>query len=227
MNKTKNITNEIVTEYMNQFYQSPDPRLLKLRQQAENRNIPIILRETEDFFGVLLSIVQPKRILEIGTAVGYSAAYFAIKTGGQVVTIERDPQFANEAAFNIEELGLKSQIRLIQGDGVQSTIQLAAQGEADFDLVFIDAAKSHYKAFLDGALPLCHEGTVILSDNVLFRGRVASDIYDPDKKHKTSIRQLREYVEYIYSHPRLQTSVIACGDGVAISRVKGEEHCHC
>lgn len=226
MNKTKNITNELVTEYINGFYRAPIEELMKLRETAEAADIPIILRETEDFLGVLLAMIKPQRILEIGAAVGYSAAYFAAVTGAEVVTIEKDPQMLETAQANIKKLGFERKIRALGGDGTSVMNQLAEQQELPFDFIFIDAAKSHYKDFLDAALPLSKEGSLIVSDNVLFRGRVASDIYDPDKKHKTNIRKLREYAEYIYSHPRLKTSIVACGDGLAISLVEGEENCH-
>ena len=88
MNKTKHITNPQVTEYMNRFYKAACPELEALRLQAEQDDVPIILKETEDYLNTLLTMVQPKRILEIGSAVGYSAAYFAVKSGADVVTIE-------------------------------------------------------------------------------------------------------------------------------------------
>lgn len=220
MNKTKNITNEQVTTYINQFYRPASEALMKLRLGAEEADVPIILRESEDFLNVLLSMTKPERVLEIGTAVGYSAAYFAVKTGGTVITIEKDPQMYRTACENLQKLGLSEQVRVMEGDGEECVLRLAEGGEATFDLIFIDAAKSHYKRFFDAAMKLARPGSVIVSDNVLFRARVASDEYDPMGKHKTNIRRLREYVEYIYHHPALETSVIACGDGLAISLVK-------
>ncbi|MCI8609123.1 MAG: O-methyltransferase [Firmicutes bacterium] len=220
MDKTKNITNEKVTAYMTQFYQPADERLMELRLLAEADHVPIILRESEDFLGVLLSMVKPKRTLEIGTAVGYSAAYFAVKTGGQVVTIEKDEGMYQVACENVRKLKLTNQIRLMLGDGSEAITALEAEGAPPFDFIFIDAAKSHYKRFLDASMALAREETVIVSDNVLFGARVASDEYDPSGKHKTNIRRMREYIDYIYHHPRLETSVISCGDGLAISRVK-------
>ena len=194
MNKTKNITNEQVTQYINQFYSPVSEALMTLRLEAEEKDVPIILRESEDFLNLLLSLVQPNRILEIGTAVGYSAAYFAVKSGGQVVTIEKDPDMFQTACANMTRLGLDGQVRLMEGDGEEACLALQEAGEGPFDLIFIDAAKSHYKRFLDASMKLSHPGTVIVSDNVLFRARVASDEYDPTGKHKTNIRRLREYV---------------------------------
>ena len=220
MNKTRHITNPQVTEYMNGFYRAASPELEALRQQAETDDVPIILKETEDYLNTLLAMVKPKRILEIGTAVGYSAAYFAVKSGAQVVTIEKGEDVHLTAKSNIEALGLSSRVRLLCGDGEEMTRLLEEEGAEAFDLVFIDAAKSHYKRFLDAALKLSRPGTVIVADNVLFQAKTVSDEYDPSGKHKTNIRRLREFIEYVYDHPALETSLVACGDGLTISVVK-------
>ena len=115
------------------------------------------------------------------------------------------------------EIGLDVATPMMTGSLLK---KLAEAGEKPFDFLFIDAAKSHYKRFLDAAMPLTHPGSVIVSDNVLFRGSVAEDEEHLDRRHKTNIRRLQEYMEYIYHHPALETSLIACGDGLAISRVR-------
>ena len=102
----------------------------------------------------------------------------------------------------------------------RAAMELLAREGMRFDVVFIDAAKSHYKRFLEASRKLCREGTVVISDNVLFKGRIASDIYDPTGKHKTNIKKMREYVDFITSDPRLETTIIACGDGISLSKIK-------
>lgn len=216
----RNITNDIVTEYINGFYQPASPELGALRLEAEAEKVPIILKETESFLRVMLSIAVPKRILEIGCAVGYSAMFFTAVTGAQVVTIEKDPEMAAKASANIKRLGYEDKIRIVEGDGEEGVNALFEQGEEPFDMVFIDAAKSHYKRFLEASWKLCRQGTVVISDNVLFKARIASDIYDPTGKHKTNIKKMREYVDFITSDPRMETSIIACGDGVSVSKIK-------
>ena len=216
----RNITNDIVTEYINGFYQPASPELGTLRLEAEAEKVPIILKETESFLRVMLSIAAPKRILEIGCAVGYSAMFFTAVTGAQVVTIEKDPEMAAKASANIKRLGYEDKIRIVGGDGEEGVNALFEQGEEPFDMVFIDAAKSHYKRFLEASWKLCRQGTVVISDNVLFKARIASDIYDPTGKHKTNIKKMREYVDFITSDPRMETSIIACGDGVSVSKIK-------
>ena len=216
----RNITNDIVTEYINGFYQPASPELGTLRLEAEAEKVPIILKETESFLRVMLSIAAPKRILEIGCAVGYSAMFFTAVTGAQVVTIEKDPEMAAKASANIKRLGYEDKIRIVEGDGEEGVNALFEQVEEPFDMVFIDAAKSHYKRFLEASWKLCRQGTVVISDNVLFKARIASDIYDPTGKHKTNIKKMREYVDFITSDPRMETSIIACGDGVSVSKIK-------
>ena len=216
----RNITNDIVTEYINGFYQPASPELGTLRLEAEAEKVPIILKETESFLRVMLSIASPKRILEIGCAVGYSAMFFNAVTGAQGVTIEKDHEMAAKASANIKRLGYEEKIRIVEGDGEEGVNALFEQGEEPFDMVFIDAAKSHYKRFLEASWKLCRQGTVVISDNVLFKARIASDIYDPTGKHKTNIKKMREYVDFITSDPRMETSIIACGDGVSVSKIK-------
>ena len=220
MESKRNITNDIVTEYINSFYEPVSDELGRLRLESEAEKVPIILRETESFLRTFLSIMHPERILEIGCAVGYSAMFFSAVSGAEVVTIEKDPEMAAKASANIKRLCFEDKIRIIEGDGEEGIDCLFEQGEAPFDIVFIDAAKSHYKRFLEASWKLCRPGTIVISDNVLFKARIASDIYDPTGKHKTNIKKMREYVEFITSDPRLETTIIACGDGISVSKIK-------
>lgn len=211
-----NITNDLVTEYLKGFFSPLTEELEALRKEAEEEKVPIILRETESFLTFLLETQRPASILEIGTAVGYSAMVFA-RYANRVVTIEKDDKMAQIARNNIKKAGLQCRIQVLCGDGEEV---IKSQVEGTFDMVFIDAAKSHYKRFLESALPYCHEGTIIISDNVLLKGATASDQFDPKGRFKTNIKNMRQYLEYISNHPRLDTCVIACGDGLALSRCK-------
>lgn len=213
-----NITNDLVTEYLNKFYEPLTPELLKLREAAEKDRIPVILRETESFLKVFLRIVRPKKILEIGCAVGYSAMFFAEACGGKVFTIEKDRNMYDIAVENVKTLGYSDRVIPISGDGREAFNLLSDESNVPFDLVFIDGAKSHYRAFFEACRVLCHKDTIIVSDNVLLKGRTASDIYDPTGKYKTNIKNMREYTEFLCNDPKLETTVIACGDGLAITR---------
>lgn len=216
-----NITNEKVTKYICSFYKAQNSKLMSLRELSEENRIPIILKETESFLKVLLHILEPVKILEIGTATGYSACFFAEVTAPncQIVSIEHNSERYAEAAKNIGKLGMENRISLYQGDACEIMEQLKDRGEKDFDFVFIDAAKSHYKRFWEGAISICSPDVTIVSDNVLMKAMTASDEYDENRKHKTNIRKMREYVEYIQSLDYCTTSVIAVGDGLAVSKL--------
>lgn len=220
MEAKRNITNDIVTDYINGFYAPLTDELGKLRVDSEEKNVPIILKETEGFLKTFLGIIKPARILEIGCAVGYSAMFFAQLTGAEVFTIEKNPEMVETAVKNIESLGYAEKINVFEGDGEEIAELLKKEGTKPFDVVFIDASKSHYRRFFDACLPLCGPDTVIIADNVLFKGRIADDKYDPDGKYKTNIRRMREFIAYIMNAPSLDSSIIAVGDGLSITRFK-------
>ena len=219
-----NITNDLVTEYINGFYEAESEDLAKLRTDSEEKRVPIILKETESFLKTLLLMKKPLRILEIGAAVRYSSSFFAqVCPEAKIVTIEKDENIYNTAKENISRLGFDSQIRVCQGDGEEVINQLIEEGAEPFDLVFIDAAKSHYKRFLNAALKICRKDALIISDNILMKGQTVSDKYDPYGRHKTNIRNMKEYLEYVTSSQYLDTSLLACGDGLALSIYRGKD----
>ena len=220
MELTQNITNELVTKYINSFYRPLTPALGALRAEAEAAGVPIILKETEQYLTTMLAIVKPKRILEIGCAVGSSAMFFAECCGAEVLTVEKDPEVYQTAVDNIRRLGYENRVTVLCGDGEEAVYQLKQKETAPFDLVFIDAAKSHYRRFLDAALTVSCEDAVILCDNVLFKAKVADDRYDPNGKHKTNVRRMREFLEYIGQHPGMESSVLAVGDGISVTKRK-------
>lgn len=225
-----NITNGIITAFINTFYKNDNKDLQELRAFAEAQHVPIILRDTEGLLMNLLRIKKPQRILEIGAAVGYSACCFAEGCGCQVVTIESNPETFEIAKNNIENMGFSDRVEVRSGDARDVLVQMAEEEAANddpeggFDVVFIDAAKSHYKAFWDLALPLCNDDAMIICDNVLMKGMTASDEYDPGKKYKTSIRKMREFIHYITDLPYADTCILPVGDGVSISVIDKEKN---
>ncbi|MCQ2548134.1 MAG: O-methyltransferase [Clostridia bacterium] len=218
-----NITNDVVSEYLQDHYKPLNEELNRLRIEAEENRVPIILKETESFLELFLKIVKPKKILEIGSAVGYSASFMAAcLPDAKIFTIEKDHDVYETAKAKVKELAYDNRITLLEGDGEECENALFEQGESDFDLVFIDAAKSHYKRFFDASLRLSNKDTVFVCDNVLFKARTCSDEYDPNHKYKTNIRNMREFIEYITNDERFETAVIAVGDGLSITRFKNE-----
>lgn len=214
----KNITNEKITEYIDGLYQPLTSELADLRKKAEADRVPIILKETEALLLNFIRMKKPSRILEIGTAVGYSSSCFAqVCPNCRVVTIEYNKETYQTAIENIKRLGYDHQIDVYLGDGGEILDKFHEKANAGFDMVFIDASKSHYKRFWDGAVRLCNDQALIISDNILMKGMTVSEEYDVNGKHKTNIRKMREYVQYIMSLDYAKTAVIPSGDGLAIS----------
>ena len=217
-----NITNEKVTEYLEGLYHPLNSKIQLLREIAEKHNVPIIVRDSETIILNIVRMKRPQRILEIGTAVGYSAICFAEACpGAEIVSLEHSDEMYRYALENIEKFGMSQRIEVKPGDALESLAELRnsitdvdTQG---FDLVFIDAAKSCYKEFWDACVPLCRKEAVILSDNVLLKARTASDEYITDRRQKTSVRHMRKYINYITKLKFVHTAVLPVGDGVAVS----------
>jgi len=220
-----NITNDTVTEYLESLYHPVNEELGKLREIADKHNVPIILKDSETFILNMLRMKKPQRILEIGTAIGYSAICFAAACpDAEIVTLERSEKMAEYAIANIEKSQLTDRIRIIKGDALESLGLLREEikdtDRDGFDFIFIDAAKSFYRKFWNACIPMCKSEAVILSDNVLLKGRTASDEFITERRQKTSVRHMREYLKAITELDYADTAVIAVGDGIAVSVLK-------
>ena len=187
----------------------------KLKENALKIHIPIIMDDTLEKIKEVLKEENPNRILEIGTAVGYSALCFARYSENAIIdTIEIDEERYNEAVQNIEKIGFKDRINLILGNAVDIIPTL----ENKYDIIFIDAAKSKYSIFLEEGLKLINNNGLILADNVLYKGYVMSD-YNKHKQ-RTAVRHLREYIKEITENEKMETEILDIGDGLAITRVR-------
>ena len=221
---TKDITNEAVTDYLNNFYKPLTPELGELRTACEAEPVPIILRETEDFLNTFMDVTRPGSVLEIGTAVGYSAMFFAEKISQYitpdepcVVTIEKDGETYERAKKEISALGYDSLIECYNGDGEECIDKMIDEmGGVRFDLIFIDAAKSHYKRFLEASLKVLSDDGVIICDDTLFQGRPALEGEIPPRKHRTNTLALREFNEFVKTDPRFSSTHLAVGNGLTI-----------
>lgn len=193
-----------------------EEKLSIIKKKALDEHIPIIMDDTLEVVDKVLLEIKPQRILEIGTAVGYSAICFSkyLINQGTIDTIERDEQRAEEAIENIKQMKLEKSINVLQGDAVEILPTLTEK----YDVIFIDAAKGKYPFFLKEALRLLNENGVILADNILYKGYVMSD-YNKHKQ-RTAVRNLREYIAESTSNPDLETEILEVGDGLAISRWK-------
>lgn len=193
--------------------------LANIKQKALEQHIPIIMDDTLEVVANILKQQNPKRILEIGTAVGYSAICFSayLQEGGKIDTIERDKQRVLEAKQNIKKAEVADKICIYEGDAVEI---LQALNES-YDIVFIDAAKGKYPFFLKEAMRMLNKNGVIIADNVLYKGYVMSD-YNKHKQ-RTAVRNLREYIVEVTENPNLETQILEVGDGLAISKLKIKE----
>ena len=191
----------------------------KIKEKALEEHIPIIMDDTLEVVSKILEKVRPKNILEIGTAVGYSAICFSeyLADSGCIDTIERDEQRAKEAIENIKEVGAAKKINVIIGDAVEILPTLHNK----YDVVFIDAAKGKYPFFLEQALRLINKDGIIIADNVLYKGYVLGD-YNKHKQ-RTAVRNLREYIAETTENPLLDTEILEVGDGLAITKIRQDK----
>ena len=187
-----------------------------IKQKALNEHIPIIMDETLLEIEKRMKEEKPLKILEIGTAVGYSAICFSefLQENGKIDTIEREVDRADEAINNIKELKLEDKINVIIGDAVEILPTLNDK----YDMIFIDAAKGKYPFFLKESLRLLADNGTIFADNILYKGYVMSD-YNKHKQ-RTAVRNLREYIQNVTQDPNLETEILEVGDGLAITKKK-------
>lgn len=190
--------------------------LEKIKKKALEDKVPIIMDDTLEVIAKILDEIKPKKILEIGTAVGYSAICFSeyLQENGKIDTIERDTERVKEARKNIKKAEVEEKINIYEGDAVEILPTL----NDEYDVVFIDAAKGKYPFFLNQALRMIKPGGVIFADNILYKGYVMSD-YNKHKQ-RTAVRNLREYIAEITNNEKLETEILEVGDGLAISKTK-------
>ena len=190
-----------------EWIQMKEDKLIKIKEKALEDHIPIIMDDALIEIEKRMKLVKPIKILEIGTAVGYSAICFSkfLGNGGQIDTIERDEERAEEAKKNIKEMNLEEKINIYIGDAVEILPTLNEK----YDMIFIDAAKGKYPFFLKQALRLLSQNGIIFADNILYKGYVMSD-YNKHKQ-RTAVRNLREYISETTENPDLETEILEFG----------------
>jgi len=189
--------------------------LKKIKEKALENHVPIIMDDTLEYIYKLYKNKPISSILEIGTAVGYSAICFTeiLKEDGFIDTIERDEQRIIEAKENIIKAEVEEKINILSGDAVEILPTINKK----YDMVFIDAAKGKYPFFLKEALRMLNDNGIILADNILYKGYVMSD-YNKHKQ-RTAVRNLREYIKEVTENPNLETEILEIGDGLAVSKL--------
>lgn len=215
------IVDERIVTFLHSLEGSNGTLCDSMEEYAHNHYVPIIRKEMESFLKVMLCIKKPKRILELGTAIGYSAILMAkeMSEDGQIVTVENYDKRIPIARANIEKAGMQEKITLVEGDALEAIPKL----EGEFDFVFMDAAKGQYMSYLEMMLPKVSTGGVIISDNVLQEGDIVKSRYGIERRNRTIHARMREYLYTIKNMPELETTIVPIGDGITISVKKGTE----
>lgn len=204
---------------LDSYYSPLTQELARLRQRSEEDQVPLILRETENFLVPYLRAKQPSHILEIGTAYGYSACFFAtLLPQARITTIERSPHMIEEAKKTFADFSYADRIQMIEGEGSEVLAQMKENPDEGhrFDFLFIDAAKSHYRDFLIDSEDLLTEDAVIICDNILMHGILTGEAEDPGRRHRTSKKRMHEFLDYITRRQDLSVSLLRSGDGLAV-----------
>lgn len=211
----KMIVDERITTYINSLEGQENALLEEIEREALEGNVPIIRKETQSFLKVLLGIHRPMRILEVGTAVGFSALLMNAyaPAGSRITTIENYDKRIPVARANFKRAGRDDVIELIEGDALDVMRTL----EGPFDLIFMDAAKGQYIHYLPEALRLLREGGVLVSDNVLQDGDIIESRFAVERRNRTIHKRMREYLYELKHNENLLTSVLPLGDGLAVS----------
>ncbi len=213
------IVYDVVEDYIRETLEESKGQIRQMEVYAKENSVPIIHKEVAQLLKVMLKVHRPKRILEIGCAIGYSSIFFAstLDKDVEIITTERNPVMLERAVENIKNAGLEENIKILVGDA-QETLK---DVEGQFDMVFIDAAKGQYKMFYDMVIDKLKVGGLVISDNILYKGMIASDDLVVRRK-KTIVKRMRDYLDYICHEEYLDTSIIPVGDGLAISYKKAE-----
>lgn len=209
-----NIVNSLVEDYIRNTLKEKEGLLKELEIYAKENNVPIVHKEVSDLLKVLLKVQRPKKILEVGCAIGYSSILFASSLDGEVeiITVERNEKMIEKAKENIKRAGLEDKITILEGDAEE----LLKTVDGEFDMIFLDAAKGQYKLFYDMVIDKLKVDGLLISDNILYKGMVAHDDFVIRRK-KTIVKRMRNYLDYISNCDYLDTSLIPIGDGVALS----------
>lgn len=209
-----NISTEAVDKYVKKVVPKRNEILTRLEVYAHENHVPIVTTEVGQFLRTMVATIQAERILEVGTAIGYSGILMleAYKNTNKLVTIEINEEVAEFAKLNFEAAGLSDRVEIKIGDAKTVLSDL----EGTFDLIFIDAAKGQYKHYFDEATRLLSDRGIIICDNVLFKGMIADDGL-VDKKKGSIVRNLRSFLDYVMNLEEYKSSLIPMGDGILIS----------
>ena len=209
------IVDERFRSYMNSLERGNGTSLDELEQFALRTDVPIIRKEMQSFLKTMMVMNKPKQILEVGTAIGFSALLMAefAPEDCHITTIEKYDKRIPIAKENFAKFGRAEQITLLEGDATELLKQL----NETYDFIFMDAAKGQYINFLPDILKLLKPGAVLVSDNVLQDGDIIESRYAVTRRNRTIHGRMREYLYTLKNHPELETAIIPLGDGITLS----------
>lgn len=213
------VTDERLASFINSFNTDYDEVITSIRKEAEENRVPVIRREAGEFIKMLIMMNKPKRILEIGSAIGFSAIFMSrfLEDGAHITTIENYQPRIEEAKKNIERAGAQDVIILLEGDALEILPGLSGE----YDMVFMDAAKGQYGSFFKDAIRLLREDGILLCDNVLQDGDVLESRFAVTRRNRTIHSRMRKYLYELTHDPELETAILNIGDGMSLSIKKG------
>ncbi len=219
------IVNKSVVEYINSLEDELPKHLKKLEEEAKKENVPIIKKETQALLRFIIKLNKPKKILEIGTATGFSAIYMSeyMPEHASITTIEKAKMRLEKARTNLKTSPRADKITLLEGDALVILKELARDANQSYDFIFLDAAKGQYLNFLPSILDLLSYKGMLITDNVLQDGTISGSRYAIKRRDRTIHIRMREYLYQLKHTKGLETIIIPVGDGVALTTSERNE----
>lgn len=209
------IVNERIVSYIHSLEKSNSEIMDEIEAYAHENDVPIIRKEMESFLKVLIEMNKPKKILELGTAIGYSAILMAgaMPEECKITTIENYEKRIPIAKENIMRAGLEERITIVEADAGEYLKSI----DEEYDFIFMDAAKAQYPFYLEEIMRFLPKGGILLADNVLQEGDLVESRFMVERRNRTIHSRMREFLYSVKNTPELTTSIIPIGDGVSLS----------
>lgn len=207
-----------ITEYLREVIPPSDGILKELEEYAAENSVPIVQPETAQLLKTLVRMIEPKRILEVGCAIGYSSILMASESNASITTLECDENMVNIARENIKKAGCEGRIHVICKDAREYFETLSGE----YDMIFLDGPKAHYIYMLNDCIRLLKPGGILVADNVLYKGMTADEEHVVKRKI-TIVKRLKHFIAAQMQRPELKAVLLPLGDGVTVAVKKREE----